>query len=341
MQKIMNILKEKKINTKFSFSVYSMNIQNIGIIGRTKTLYNTAKILGEKGYKIKIIITSTPSDYDSTTLNDFKKLAEKNNAEYVFTKNINDKQIKKKIEKAKLDLGISINNPLLISKEIFSKFKFGILNLHAGDLPRYRGNATANWAILNDEKKIVLTIHKMDEGLDSGDIIIKNNFLIKNNTTITEFYEYLEKNGPQLFLDAIKFLESGKKLKKQSQNQNVVLRTYPRQEKDGLIDWSKSIFEIDRLIRASGYPFYGAYTYHNLEKLSILKAKPEIPKFKFLSEVGQITERKKNGEISIACKDGFLVVSKIKYKGKIYTKPTTIIKTIHTRLGLNVEDLLL
>jgi methionyl-tRNA formyltransferase len=315
------------------------HIKNIAIIGRTNTLYQTTKILKENNFKIKIIITSTPADYDKITANDFKKLAKKMGADYIFTKNINENKIQDKIKKANADLGISINNTLLISKEVLSKFKFGILNLHAGDLPKYRGNATANWAILNGEKKIVLTIHKMDEGLDSGDIVIQNNFRINDQTTITDFYEYLENIGPNLFLKAIKFLESKKKLKKQTKNQSLVLRTFPRQEKDGLIDWSKSAIDIARLIRASGSPFNGAYTYYNLEKLYILKAKPEIPKFKFLSEVGQVTERRKTGEICIACKDGFLIISKIKYKNHIYENPNRLIKTIHTRLGLNMEEL--
>lgn len=316
-------------------------ISNIAIIGRTKTLYQTAKMLNENGFKIKIIITSTSADYDCVTPDDFKKLANKINAEYIFTKNINDVEIQKKIRKADLDLGISINNPLLISKKTINGFKFGILNLHAGDLPKYRGNATANWAILNDEKQIIITVHKMNEGLDSGDIIIKNRFQVKEQTTITDFYNYLENKGPDLLLKAIESLKSGKKLKKQTKTERNILRTYPRRAQDGLINWSKPVWDIDRLIRASGSPFSDAYTYHNLEKLHILKAKAEIPKFRFLSEVGQITERRKNGEISVACKDGFLVISKIKYKGKIYENPSKVIKTIHTRLGLNIEDVYL
>ena len=64
----------------------------------------------------------------------------------------------------------------------------------------------------------------------------------------------------------------------------------------------------------------------------------EYPKFNYKSVNGQVVERRINGDVVVSCLDGFLVLSKIKYNGKIYTNPTTLIKTIHSRLGMNVEE---
>ena len=178
----------------------------------------------------------------------------------------------------------------------------------------------------------------MDEGVDSGNIIIKKYFSVNKKTTIQEFYNYAEEIVPTLFLRAITNIKNRKHGKKQSRNPKQILRTYPRNKFDGKIDWNDTADHISRLIRASGKPFFGAYTFYNSKKLFILESSIEHPKFSFESVNGQVVERRINGDVVVSCLDGFLVLSKVKYNGKIYTKPTTLIKTIHSRLGMNIEE---
>ena len=129
----------------------------VALLGRTDWLKKTGKLLHKNGFKIKLIVTSKNADWDPVTPQEIKKFAKKLNAKYIFTENINSPKIKKQIKQLNLDLGVSTNNRLLISKDIISYFKHGILNAHPGDLPRYRGNACPNWAILKGEKKYGLT----------------------------------------------------------------------------------------------------------------------------------------------------------------------------------------
>ena len=312
-------------------------MMRVCLIGRTKPLLETAKLLA-KNHKIEMIITSKHSDHDDVSSKDFMNLAHTVGAKFIKTQKINQKELQSSIKKYKFDLGISMNNLILLDKKTLSFFKYGVLNCHFGDLPRYRGNACPNWAILNGEKRIGISIHLMDEGLDSGNIIIKKYFPLNERITIQEFYNYAEEIVPTLFSSAIKIIRSGKRGKKQTKDPKQILRTYPRNKFDGKINWNDSVINIHRLIRAAGKPFYGAYTFYNSKKLFILEARIERPKSRYSSVNGQVIERRKEGEVIISCSDGFLILSKVKYEGRTYNKPTTLIKTIHTRLGMNVEE---
>ena len=306
----------------------------ICIIGRTKPLLETAKFLNKKNHKIGMIITSEPSEYDSVSSKDFRNIARSIDAKFVETQQINQKKIQSTIKNHDFDLGISLNNLRLLDKKTLSLFKYGVLNCHFGDLPHYRGNACPNWAMLNGEKKIGISIHLMDEGVDSGNIIIKKYFPVNKKTAIQEFYNYAEEIVPTLFLRAITNIKNSK----HGKNPKQILRTYPRNKFDGKIDWNDTADHISRLIRASGKPFYGAYTFYNSKKLFVLESSIEHPKFNYESVNGQVVERRINGDVVVSCLDGFLILSKVKYNGKIYAKPTTLIKTIHSRLGMNIEE---
>lgn len=311
---------------------------NICIIGRTGLLYKITEHLHKNGFIIKLIITSKAAEHETTKSSNFRKLAQKIRAEFLETQNINKTEIRERIKKSGSELGVSVNNPLLINKETISLYKYGILNAHSGDLPKYKGNASPNWAILKGEKKIGLTIHFMDERLDSGDIVMKNFFKLTDNTTIGDYYRYAEKVYPKMFLRAIQKINNGRvKLKKQPKDPKKTLRTYARNKQDGKINWNNSAVQIDKLVRASGDPFYGAFTYFNSKKLFILKSKIERPKFRFLAVPGQVVERRKNGQVLVACEDAFLVLIQVKYQKKIYDNPSELIRTIHTRLGMDVE----
>jgi len=308
----------------------------VALLGRTDWLKKTGKLLHKNGFKIKLIVTSKNADWDPVTPQEIKKFAKKLNAKYIFTENINSPKIKKQIKQLNLDLGVSTNNRLLISKDIISYFKHGILNAHPGDLPRYRGNACPNWAILKGEKKFGLTIHLMNEKLDSGDIIKKVFFKIKPTTTIEEVYNFLNEHIPKLHVEVAKQIRAGK-YRTTKQNNKKMLRTYPRNKVDGKIDWNMSTDNIHKIIRISGFPLFGAYTYLGSTRLIIIEARKEYPSFKYFSEPGQVTERRKNGEVAVACSDGFLILTKVKFKNKIYDKPNEVITTIYTRLGMDVE----
>lgn len=310
----------------------------IAAIGRTEILYDSILKLKEGGHDIAIIITCKESPGYNTVANDFKLLAEKLKVDFLQTERINSAEVIQQIKNSRSDIAISVNWRTIIQQDVIDCFPYGIINAHVGDLPRYRGNATSNWAIICDEKKIVLTLHLMTPELDAGPIVLQREMPLSDRTYISEIYEFINNNSPDMFLEAIDgFVNDTITLRHQSNDQSISLRCYPRIPKDGEIDWSKPAKEIDRLIRAVSEPFAGAYTYIGTDKLVIWKGHFEIPEYPFVGIPGQVAERRKNkGEVAIVTGEGLIVLEEVSMKSTERKKPTEVIKTIRTRLGMDI-----
>jgi methionyl-tRNA formyltransferase len=153
----------------------------IGIVGRTGILLDTAKAIISSGHQVVFIQTcKAESCYDKKE-DDFKLYAEELKVPFFNTLDlISHAEV---IKKLNADVCVSINWLTVLKSPFLSIFPYGILNAHAGDLPRYKGNACPNWAILNFEDRVGLTIHKMSEELDSGPYILKR-FLEINESTL-------------------------------------------------------------------------------------------------------------------------------------------------------------
>ncbi len=128
-----------------------------------------------------------------------------------------------------------------------------ILNCHIGDLPRYRGNATPNWAIINSEDKITLSIYFIEPHvIDAGRIVAQSELSITEDTTIAEVYTWLEEQTPITLVAALGRLQRDPKstLKYANPNSEESFRCYPRRPEDDLIDWHQSVKNTHNLIRA-------------------------------------------------------------------------------------------
>ncbi len=308
-------------------------------LGRTRILYDSILALKDEGHNILLIITSKPSPEYDVGEKDFEELASKIGCKYLSTENINNDEIRSLIADLSPDVGISVNWKTLVGADLIKQFRYGIINIHSGDLPKYRGNAVPNWAIFQGEKRIALTLHFMDEKLDSGNIIIKEYFTIDDSTKIGDIYNFIYKNAPDLFIKAINNLQNNVPTTPQSNDPKLSLRCYPRLTRDHEIRWDKPAKEILRLINASSEPFSGAYTYIDSTKIIIWDADVEPSDIPFLSIPGQIVDRRKNGDVVVSCGDeNFLILKKISLEDKIKKNPSEIIKSIRTRLGMDITQ---
>ncbi len=160
----------------------------IAIIGRTQILYETVLKLHEEGHDIGCIITSKAAPEYTRDEDDFKDLAKEVDASFFLTRTLNKPEILQACRG--LDLGISMNWVSIIKQNYIDLFRLGILNSHHGDLPRYRGNASSNWAIIRNEEQITNTIHFMEGSkLDCGRIISQQHYKLNNDTCITNIYK--------------------------------------------------------------------------------------------------------------------------------------------------------
>lgn len=315
----------------------------VAILGRTKILYDTMEELKKAGHEIVIIGTCKAAPEYEIDENEFEKKAEELNVPFFCNANLNLPYIVDLIKESQPDIAISVNWLTIIQKQTMELFPYGILNGHAGDLPRYRGNACPNWAIINGEEKIGLSVHFMEAGhLDSGDIVVKNFLDIRKDTTIGGIYEQMETLFPEMFLQAVeKIEEMGKSAGvPQSKQREQILRCYPRIPSDSCINWDASCVEIDRLIRASGYPFQGAYTFLNgEEKIYIQKAGIAEYEFPSVAAYGQIVVRDcVNDCVGIAAKDGVVMVYEICDEDHLECRVTEKIRSMRDRLGICVFD---
>ena len=210
-------------------------------------------------------------------------------------------------------VGVSINWPVLLGEALCTSFEYGIINAHAGDLPRYRGNACPNWAIINNESNVGLCLHLMEaNSLDSGPILMKKYYKLTQHTYIGDIYEWMGTMIPLMFSDLVDNIQDPKKgleLQQQSLHPGDWLRCYPRRPEDSKIDWQRDADYIHRLIRASSHPFQGAFTFlEGQQRLTVWRADIFQHTGEFLAMPGQVLQ-KIDTHLVIACGSGSLILT--------------------------------
>jgi methionyl-tRNA formyltransferase len=159
----------------------------------------------------------------------------------------------------------------ILPSEILNMPEHGCVNIHASLLPKYRGAAPVNWAIIDGEKTTGITIMLMDEGMDTGPVVLQEEVEIGPGDTAGSLLQTLSKTGAGLLVQAIEGLENGS-IKAVPQSAEASYAPILKKA-DGLINWSKSAEELNDFIRGMN-PWPGAYSFIDKERFKILKAAP-------------------------------------------------------------------
>lgn len=283
----------------------------VAIFGRSQLLLAAARAIHARGHTIPIVGTAKSAEYYSATEEDFASFAKEIGASYFQTARINAPDIVAQLKAADCEVAISLNWPGIVGTEPCASFRHGVFNMHAGDLPRYRGNAVANWAILNGESRVVFCLHQMDpDHLDTGAILARSIFPLKPDTYIGEVYDWLETETPKLACRGIDMLAGGSaKLEAQPTDPALALHCYSRRPEDSRIDWSQSSEMVYRMVRASSRPFAGAFsTLEGADKVVIWRAEPFEHQGPFCAIPGQVMLRHQDCPV-IACGEGTLRIT--------------------------------
>lgn len=173
------------------------------------------------------------------------------------------------MEKLKPDAICVVAYGKLLPKKILNIPKYGCINVHGSLLPKYRGAAPIQWAVLNGEKVTGVTTMYMDVGMDTGDMILKEEVVIGENETTGELWDKLAKKGGELLVETLAQLEKGiAPREKQGDDFSVAPMLSKEMAK---IDWeNQSAKEIKNLVRGLN-PMMGAYTYLNGKKVKFWK----------------------------------------------------------------------
>ena len=183
--------------------------------------------------------------------------------------NFKSKKAQTIFRELKADIAVVVAYGLILPKQILSSPKLGCVNIHASLLPRWRGAAPIQRAIMEGDNETGVCIMKMDEGLDTGPILSSNKIQIKEKDTAKILSERLSLVGSNLIVKVIDTLSDH-----EPQSQPSVGVTYANkiQKSEAKIDWSLSAKAIDRKIRALS-PFPGAWTEVNGERIKLLASK--------------------------------------------------------------------
>ena len=196
------------------------------------------------------------------------------------------------------DLMVVVGYGQIIPQNIIDLPPYGILNVHASLLPKYRGAAPIQWAIANGEKQTGVTIMQIDAGLDTGDTLLKASTEIRPDETAPELGERLAKSGADLLIKTIQQVETGCAHPEKQDDSQATLAPILKKE-DGRMDWRKPAQEIYNRLRGFD-PWPGAYTAFRQQGLAVIRATPTEAHRAL--EAGRIEVGKR--DLLVGCGDG-------------------------------------
>ena len=175
------------------------------------------------------------------------------------------------------DFGLCIGFMEIIKREIFELPKYGILNLHCGKLPKYRGRAPISRTIMNGDEFVTLSIHRIDEGVDSGDILYETNIKIEDSDDVNSLYKKCSEKSTESVVECIRKIEDGNPV---FIKQNISVNSKANRKisnEERMINWKDDMKMIHNLIRALKPPYPGAFS--TLNKANYLFIESEIDSF--------------------------------------------------------------
>lgn len=291
---------------------------------------NCLQRLLDDGHEVLAVVARCkPSD---RTLQDF---AASRRIQVLAPENANDQQFIEWIRRLKPALNISMSYDQILRQPILESAPLGFINCHAGKLPFYRGRNIINWAIINNETEIGLTVHFIDEGIDTGDILLQRTLRVNWEDTYGSVLEKVQTAFPDLLAEAVRLLQRGEAHRRA---QSHLEGTYysSRIPGDEWIDWNDSSLNIYNKIRAITRPGPGARTTLNGQTLTLWRARynPDWPKY--VATVGEVVGVLPGQGVRVKTGDSVLILESVQFEGETEVKTPQF--RIGTRFGINLFD---
>ncbi len=269
----------------------------------------------EEGHEIAGVVTQPDKPKDrghEMKMTPVKEAAIKHNIKDIYQpEKVKDESFVKILTQINPDVIVVVAFGQLLSQEILNLPKYGCINIHASLLPKYRGAAPIQWAVIDGEAKSGVTTMYMEEGLDTGDIIEKSEVEISEDETGGSLHDKLAEIGGELIISTLKKFENGEVIRKK-QDENLATYAKKLEKKLGKIDFNNSAKNIERLIRGLN-PWPSAFTSFGKKNLKIWNAK--VLDTNYDVENGQIAEITKD-MIIIKTAKGALGITELQLQGK-------------------------
>lgn len=235
------------------------------------------------------------------------QIAEKYEVPVLKFKKINEKSVQEAIKSIMPDFIFVIGFSQIISSELLALAQEYAIGFHPTALPKYRGRAAIPWQILLGESESMISVFRLDEEMDSGDIIYQSPYSIEARDYARDVYNKicialscaLKECVPQIYNHSVKFIK---------QNHEEATYLLARRPEDGKINWNLTGREIETLIRATSKPYPGAFAYYKNSKVIFWRARIEN-NCKYIGVPGQLAWMNDANELGIITKDSILIVS--------------------------------
>jgi methionyl-tRNA formyltransferase len=272
----------------------------IAVFAYSDTGHACLQALLSRGARVVLVVTHADDPGEAAWFPSVAELARTHGIEPVIFPDASSKDAIDRVRAARPELILSFYYRQMLPREIYAAPRLGAFNMHGSLLPKYRGRAPVNWAIIHGESQTGATLHVMTDRADAGDIVDQEAVEIEENATALEVQRQVSAAGARILERSLPSLESGLiRRRKQDESQAT---TFPRRRpEDGKIDWNQSARQVHDLVRAVTHPYPGAFTfvfgggkaYIWKTRLPNLGAHDNFP--------GQV--RREEGRLFVACGD--------------------------------------
>ncbi|MDN5331109.1 MAG: methionyl-tRNA formyltransferase [Tepidanaerobacteraceae bacterium] len=288
---------------------------NVVFMGTPDFALPSLEALVEHGYNVLAVVTQPDRPKGRKrilTPPPVKVKAEKYGIKVYQPEKIRDESFARVLESLEPELFVVVAYGQILPPSVLRIPSIGCINVHASLLPKYRGAAPIQWAIINGEEKTGVTTMWMDEGMDTGDIFLQREVIIDPYWTAVELSEVLSKVGSELLLETLEKIKAGNIIRLP---QNHAQATYAPvlKKEDGRIDWKNTAKDIYNLIRGV-QPWPGAFTFRKGVELKIWRA--EIYAKGETRGPGKIVGIDKERGILVGTGDGVLLITELQEAGK-------------------------
>ncbi len=290
-------------------------MKNIMFMGTPEISATALKRLIDDGHGISVVITREDKPRgrgNVMTPTPVKTLALENGIPVYTPKTLRDEAFAQLLDEYKPEIIVVVAYGKILPLNVIEYPKFGCINLHVSLLPKYRGAAPMQRAIMEGEKETGVTIMYMAEGLDTGDIISVEKFPILPEDDFEAIHDRSAEVGSRLLSETIEKIYNGEAERIQ-QDDSLACYAAKVEKEDCKIDFNLPAEKLDYIIRGVT-PIPGAFCYHNGKMLKINKATPISAK----GTVGKVIDLSDKGEgyITVACAEGALKITTLIPEGK-------------------------
>lgn len=287
---------------------------NVVFMGTPDFAVGTLEAIIAAGHNVKAVITQPDKPKGrgkELSMPPVKEVAIKYNIPVIQPVKVRTPEFIEEVRRFEADVIVVVAFGRILVPEIIHMPKYGCINVHSSLLPKYRGAAPIQWAVVNGDKESGVTTMLMDEGLDTGDILKQEIVVLDKKETGGSLFDKLAKVGASLLVETLAELEDGT-ITRTKQNESESSHVTMIKKEDGMIDFSNSAHSIECLIRGFN-PWPSAYTHFEGKVLKIWDA--DVVDNDYEGQCGEIVELTKD-KIIVKTGDKALAINELQLEGK-------------------------